>query len=94
MKLDELKIRINNTRERLNAFADILENILGVNEFVFVTPEDRKTRKEKENIASENMGNLIFCDNRKSYKRLTRKRLWGDQWGLLILLRNNGKSTR
>ena len=41
MKTDELKIKISNTRERLNEFADIIGDVIGVNDFDFIAPEER-----------------------------------------------------
>ncbi len=41
MKMDELKIKISNTRERLNEFADIIGDVIGVNDFDFIEPEER-----------------------------------------------------
>ena len=39
MKTDELKIITGNLRERLDEFADIIGDLLGINEFEFTKPE-------------------------------------------------------
>ena len=41
MKTDELKIKLTNIHWRLNEFGDILGDLLGVNEFDFIAPEER-----------------------------------------------------
>ena len=53
MKTDELKIKISNTRERLNEFADIIGDVIGVNDFDFIEPEDREPQKKKRTLLEE-----------------------------------------
>ncbi len=38
MNIEKIKIQLNNLRERLNEFADVLGNALGIDDFV--DPED------------------------------------------------------
>ena len=53
MKTDELKIKIGNTRERLNEFADIIGDVIGVNDFDFMEAEDREPQKRKKTLLEE-----------------------------------------